>query len=110
MNTPTTDNLPEVRFIDTPVVVEKYGGAVHATADCGKHRAYVWIRDGYVNVSATTTTFAKNFPSIWHRSAGRVFETVAQALAAYKRPEVQKIVRAVAAKHREHFPNTTQDF
>ena len=109
MNTPTTDGLPEVIFPETPLHDEKLS-VTYATGDCGKYRAFVCIREGRVAVCSNSIKFAENFPSIWRRSMGRSFNTVAQALAAYKRPEVQKIVRAVAAKHREHFPNTTQDF
>ena len=62
---------------------------LYANATCGKVSACVCINDYEVRVICQNAAH-----KVW-RGAGRAFQTVADALAAYKTPEMKAIIAAV---------------
>lgn len=66
---------------------------IYAMATCGKVTACVCITDFGVRVTCINAAH-KCF-----RGAGRGFATVAQAIEAYKKPEMKAIIAAVDAKN-----------
>lgn len=83
MKTNTTEmqaTVTEINITDT---------GIYANATCGKVSACVCINDYQVRVICQNAAH-----KVW-RGAGRAFATVAEALAAYKTPEMKAIIAAV---------------
>lgn len=66
---------------------------IYAMATCGKVSACVCINDWQVRVICVNAAH-----KCW-RGSGRGFATVAQAIEAYKKPEMKAIIAAVDAKN-----------
>ena len=66
---------------------------LYASATCGKISAIVCINDYEVRVICQNAAH-----KVW-RGAGKAFKTIAEALAAYKTPEMKAIIAAVDAKN-----------
>ena len=80
----TIATVTEMRINDT---------GIYAMATCGKVTACVCINDWGVRVICINAAH-----KVW-RGAGRGFATVAEAIEAYKKPEMKAIIAAVDAKN-----------
>ena len=76
--------VTEIKITDT---------GIYANATCGKVSACVCINDYQVRVTCQNASH-----KVW-RGAGRAFQTVAEAIAAYKTPEMKAIIAAVDSRN-----------
>lgn len=66
---------------------------IYANATCGNVSACVCINDYQVRVICQNAAH-----KVW-RGSGRAFATIAEAIAAYKKPEMKAIIAAVDARN-----------
>ena len=67
---------------------------LYAEASCGKVKALVCIHDNHVRVICCNASH-----SAW-RGMGRVFPSIAEAIAGYKSQEMKSIIAAVDRRNR----------
>jgi hypothetical protein len=79
MNTTLQAKIESVSYADT---------GIYITASCGKVSAFVGISDFEVRV------ICQNSSHDTFRGSGRGFDSIADALAAYRSPQMQAIIAA----------------
>ena len=84
MTTELTATITEIKITDT---------GIYANATCGKVSACVCINDYEVRVIMQNAMH-----KVW-RGWGRAFNGAAEAIAAYKKPEMKAIIKAVDARN-----------
>ena len=85
------NELSQLQATVTEIKITETG--LYAEATCGKVSACVCINEIYVRVICYNAAH-----KAW-RGFGRVFQTVAEAIAAYKTPEMKAIIAAVDARN-----------